>query len=286
MLSNQQFERTQRLALKLAGIELVERHRELVARRCRRQGIHDSAGLEALLAAAETGDAAAAQRLLCLLTTKFTGFFRHAEQFRLAAEHARAAAADRGAARLWSAAAATGEEPYSLAMALIERCGHDDPPVQIVATDVDAAALATAARGEYAETALAGLNAERRARFLRPGGEPRRFAVAEPVRRLVEFRTANLAGAEWPVRGPLDVVFCRNVLMYLEVGRRTAVLGRIADLLAPDGLLLLDPVENLGGAADLFAPRAEGVFARRAAAGERRGAGRSGGTRTSVGMTS
>jgi chemotaxis methyl-accepting protein methylase len=73
MVSNQQFDRTRRLALRLAGIELAERHRELLARRSQRIGVRDSAGLEALLAAAEAGEAAARQQFVGLLTTKFTG---------------------------------------------------------------------------------------------------------------------------------------------------------------------------------------------------------------------
>lgn len=133
MLSNQQFERTRRLVLTLAGIQLVERHRELLLSRSRRLGILDDAGLDPLLDAAEKGEAAAAQRLLCLFTTKFTGFFRHPTHFRKAAEHALRAANDRGRARLWSAAAATGEEPYSLAIALIEAFGREDPPASILA---------------------------------------------------------------------------------------------------------------------------------------------------------
>src|SRR5512136_2778235 len=112
MLSNQQFDRTKRLALGLAGIELVERHRELLDRRRRRLGILDSAGLDSLLDAAEEGETTARQKLLCLLTTKFTGFFRHPHQVDLAAEHALRAGERHGRARLWSAAAATGEEPY------------------------------------------------------------------------------------------------------------------------------------------------------------------------------
>lgn len=91
-LSDQQFDRTRRLAARLAGIELVDRHRELLARRSRRLGIRDDAGLETLLNAAEEGEPSATQRLLCLLTTKFTGFFRHPRHFDIAAKHALQAA--------------------------------------------------------------------------------------------------------------------------------------------------------------------------------------------------
>jgi chemotaxis protein methyltransferase CheR len=144
MLSNQQFSRAKRLALSLAGIELVERHRELLDRRSRRLGVLDSAGMDSLLEAVEGGETAASQRLLCLLTTKFTGFFRHPRQFQVAAEHALRAGHRRGRARLWSAAAATGKEPYSLAMALIEVFRRDDPPATILATDINEEALTDA----------------------------------------------------------------------------------------------------------------------------------------------
>jgi len=265
MLSNQQFDRTRKLALKLAGIELVDRHRELLERRGRRLGILDSAGLDSVLAAAEQGEPGATQQLLCLLTTKFTGFFRQPRQIELAAAHALRAGERQGRARLWSAAAATGEEPYSLAMALIERRQGDTPPASILATDVDPEALAFARRGEYGEAAVRALDPVRRERFFGEARAARCWAVAPAVRRLVEFRTLNLIGDTWLVEGPLDVICCRNVLMYLETRQRYGVLERIASLLAPDGLLLLDPAEHLGKAAHLFTPEADAVYRRRRA---------------------
>ncbi len=262
MLSSQQFDRAKRLALSLAGIELVERHRELLERRSERLGVLDGDGLDSLLDAAEEGEASARQRLLGLVTTKFTGFFRHPHQFQAAAEHAFRAVQHRGRARLWSAGAATGEEPYSLAMALIEVCRRDDPPASILATDVDVAALAVAQGGEYTEGALRGLDSARRKRYLRTAGVPGRWLIAEAVRHLVEFRTLNLVGAAWPVEGPFDVIFCRNVLMYLEGSRRQAVLARLASRLMPDGLLMIDPTEHLGKAGHLFTLAGEAIYRR------------------------
>src|SRR5438093_11707298 len=139
MLTEAQFERARRLALGLAGIELFERHRELLWRKSDRLLGHDA--FDALLGAAEEGDADARRRLVELLTTNFTGFFRHPWHFHLAAEHALWAVHRRGSARLWSAAAATGEEPYSLAMAVIDVFRRDDPAVTILATVIDVAVL-------------------------------------------------------------------------------------------------------------------------------------------------
>jgi chemotaxis protein methyltransferase CheR len=262
MVTTQQFNRTRRLALSLAGIALSERHHQLLDRRSRRMGILDGAGLDSLLGAAEEGEMAAVQQVIGLLTTKFTGFFRHPRHFAMAVEHALSAAQQRGRARLWSAAAATGEEPYSLAMGLMEAFHRDDPPASVLATDVDADALATARRGEYGEAALQPLEPARRERFLRPAGDTRRWSIAPAVRRLVEFRVLNLASAAWPAEGPFDVIFCRNVLMYLEVCHRYAVLERMASLLAPDGWLIVDPAEHLGKAGHWFTPGADGIYSR------------------------
>jgi chemotaxis protein methyltransferase CheR len=259
MLSDEQFHRTRRLAARLAGIELVERHRELVARRSRRLGLRDSAGLDALLGAAEAGQTDATRQMLRLLTTKFTGFFRHPRHFELAVAHALDAAARQGRARLWSAAAATGEEAWSLAVTLFEAAGRDDPPASVLATDIDVEALAVARRGEYGASAMQAVSVARRARFFVESA-PDRWSVAPAVRRLVEFRPANLAAITWPVNGPFEVIFCRNVLMYLEACHRLAVLERMASLLAPGGLLLLDPAEHPGRAGRLFASRGNGVY--------------------------
>lgn len=269
MLSNQQFDRTRRLALSLAGIELAERHRELLDRRSKRVGISDSAALDLLLQAAEEGEPTARQQLVCLLTTKHTGFFRHPVHFKIAADHAFRAARQSGRASLWSTAAATGEEPYSLAMALIEGFRSEAPPASILATDIDVEALAFAQRAEYGKAALAALEPERRDRFLSQSAVGR-WSIASELRRLVEFREMNLTNMEWEVEGPFDVILCRNVLMYLEPCHRYAVLERLASLLAPDGLLMLDPAEHLGKAAHLFTPDANGAYSRRRSSALRR----------------
>ncbi|MGE3309330.1 MAG: protein-glutamate O-methyltransferase CheR [Limisphaerales bacterium] len=262
ILTEQQFGRMRRLALSLAGIDLLERHRELLAHRYRRSAIRDRAGLDAWLASAEDGDTAARQEFLCLLTTKFTGFFRHPHHFVVAARHAMRVVGESGRARLWSAAVATGEEPWSLGMALVEAFRQEDPKVRILATDIDVKALAVAKRGEYGEVALGSLDPGRRERFFSPNASGH-WVIAPFVRRLVEFRSLNLVDVIWPIEGPFDVIFCRNVLMYLEVHHRYAVLERIASILAPEGLLIVDPAENLGNAAHWFQPKEEGIYSRR-----------------------
>jgi chemotaxis protein methyltransferase CheR len=261
MLTSEQFSRTRRLALDIAGIELVERHRELLYRRSERLGVQAGNGLDSLLDAAERGDHNAGQRLIRLITTKFTGFFRHPRQFEAAVNAASRAVRLCGRARLWSAGTATGEEAYSLAMSLIEFFGHEAPPAPILATDVDEESIKAAQKGEYGARAMDGLDPAGRARFFTEVA-PHRWAVSPLVRRFVEFRTLNLARAAWPVEGPFDVIFCRNVLMYLGESHRYSVLERMASLLAPDGRLILDPSEHPGRASHLFSSAPDAIYSR------------------------
>jgi chemotaxis protein methyltransferase CheR len=262
-ITTEQFERLRKAAVHLTGIELRDRHHELIARRCVRMKMREPAGLDAVLAAAEGGDAGARRQLIELVTTVHTGFFRNPRHFEVAAEHALQAIREHRAARFWTAAAATGEEPYSLAMALIEALGRNDPPVSILATDINADVLEAARQGMYGESALSGVDTGRRKRFFEPVSAGR-WRIVPEARRLVEFRCLNLADSAWPVEGPLDVVFCRNVLMYLEAGRRESALRRIAPLVRPDGLLILDPAEHPSPVQELFSQGKGGVYSPRA----------------------
>jgi chemotaxis protein methyltransferase CheR len=259
-MTNKQFERVRRLSSSLTGIELGDRHRELLARRCRGVKLDSPGGLEALLGAAEEGDPGAHERLIGVLTTSTTGFFRIPRHFDIAAEHALRAIHRRGKARLWSAAAATGEEPFSLAMAVIGVTQRDDPPVTILATDVNPISLASARCGEYGDRTLSSLHPTLRAQFFSTPVGSGRWRVSEPARRLVEFRQLGLHSDTWPIEGPFDVVFCRNLLMYLQTDHRNSIGKRLASLMAPDGVLFLDPAEHLGEADSLFHFCRDGVY--------------------------
>lgn len=264
MLTPQQFGRLRHLASSLAGLELEERHAELIHRRWLRLGLDQGDGCDRLLSSAESGDPVARRRLIPLLTTGHTAFFRHPQHFVLAAEHTLWALHLRGAARLWSTAASTGEEPYSLAMGLLETLGGRVRNVSLLATDINEDALDIARRGEYGASILSPIEPRMQARFLRPAAPDfSGWRVTDEVRNLVSFRTLNLAELDWHVEGPFDVLFCRNILMYLEAGHRYAVAERLASLLAPDGILLLDPAEHLGPAGHLFQGGREGVYSLR-----------------------
>jgi chemotaxis protein methyltransferase CheR len=164
-----------------------------------------------------------------------TAFWRHPEQL---AALGRLAAEATGPLAIWSAGCATGEEPYSVAIALLEagRAGKGD---RIVATDVSARALEAASEGVYGIRAVRKLPLEIAARWFDPGSERR---VRDEVRALVEFRRHNLVADPAP-DGPFDVVLCRNVLIYFDVRTAAEVLARLAGALRPGGVLVLGPVE-------------------------------------------
>jgi chemotaxis protein methyltransferase CheR len=163
-----------------------------------------------------------------------TAFWRHPEQLAAFVRLAREAP---GPLRIWSAGCATGEEPYSIAIALLEagRLGAGD---RILATDVSARALAAASAGAFRARALRKLPPAL-ARWLEPG-DPRR--VRREVRALVSFARHNLAADPVP-HGGFDVVFCRNVLIYFSPETADAALHRLVGALAPGGTLVLGPVE-------------------------------------------
>jgi chemotaxis protein methyltransferase CheR len=176
---------------------------------------------------------------VALLTTNHSRFFREIHHFKLLSRHLEEAFG-RGVkrVRLWSAACAAGQEPYSMAM-LIAHLKQGRPAVdaRVLATDVDRTVLEAAAVGRYAPEDVGHLP-----RFARPYMTQEAdgtSTVTGAPRDLVRFRYHNLIGAEWPMRGPFDAIFCRNVLIYLAPDDQTKVIKRLARLLKVGGILCL-----------------------------------------------
>ncbi len=182
------------------------------------------------------GDSAALAALVDHSLVGETRFWRPPEQLAALERHALDAP---GPMRIWCAGCASGEEAYSLAMALLE-AGRADRGDRILATDVSERALGAARAGVYGERTLRQLSAARRARWLR--GAPPSLEVAPELRRLVAFAAHNLV-AEPPPARDLDLVVCRNVLIYFEPDTAAEVLYKLVSALRPGGFLLLGPVE-------------------------------------------
>jgi chemotaxis protein methyltransferase CheR len=181
------------------------------------------------------GDAGAITVLIEHLVVHETAFWRHPEQL---AAIGRLAAEAPGPLAIWSAGCATGEEPYSVAIALLE-AGRGEKGDRILATDVSARALEAGSAGVYGVRAMRKLPIPLASRWFDPGFERR---VRPEVRALVEFRSHNLVADPAPA-GPFDLVLCRNVLIYFDPPTAGVVLRRLAGALRPGGALVLGPVE-------------------------------------------
>jgi chemotaxis protein methyltransferase CheR len=194
-------------------------------------------------------------RFVNAVTTNETAFFREPTHFaHLATEWLparRAAAATRGERRLrvWSAACSSGEEPYSVAMTLLDELGAADWDLRILASDIDTDVLARAVGGIYPAEAVARVPAPTLRRFfLRGVGAQAGYVRVRPeVRALVTFRRLNLLDRTWPVRAQFDLIFCRNVLMYFDRPTQATLVARLERMLASEGLLVLGHAENLLG---------------------------------------
>jgi chemotaxis protein methyltransferase CheR len=183
------------------------------------------------------GDPAALATLVEHAVVTETAFWRHPEQLEALAR--RAAASPRPLA-IWCAGCATGEEPYSVAIALLEagRGGRD----RVVGTDLSARALAAAADARYGPRALRHLPPAL-LRWLEPEDDAGRRRVSAEARAGVALAHANLLSEAPPAGAPFDLVLCRNVLIYFDPPVAAAVLARLAAALRPDGALVLGPVE-------------------------------------------
>lgn len=201
-------------------------------------------------------------RFINALTTNLTYFFREPHHFPILVEHLMAMAATDPMV-VWSAACSTGEEPYSIAMAVIEAFATDAPPVRIIASDLDTDALATAARGVYPLEKLESLSPQRLKKFfLKGAGAQAGYARIRPeVQRLVEFRQTNLHDGPWDIEAPVAAIFCRNVMIYFNKATQTRILARFMPLLRPDGLLFAGHSENFFyNAGDIFRSRGKTVY--------------------------
>jgi chemotaxis protein methyltransferase CheR len=189
------------------------------------------------------------QEFINCLTTNLTSFFRESHHFEMLGRHLRGLPAGSGPVRVWSCAASTGEEPYSIAITALEAGG---PKVTVDASDIDTRVLATARDGVYAIDGVSGLGEARLKRFfLRGSGANAGKAKVRPqLAEMVNLRPFNLLAPNWQVQ-PYDVVFCRNVMIYFDRATQRQVLERLCASLKPGGLLFVGHSENFTEHRDL-----------------------------------
>jgi chemotaxis protein methyltransferase CheR len=250
-LTDADFNRLRQLVREHTGIALSEAKRELVygrlARRLRRLKLTSFAEYCDLV---ENRPAEELQEFTNAITTNLTSFFRESYHFEhLAADVFPQLERERARTkriRIWSAACSTGEEPYSIAMVVREALAHlRDWDIKVLATDIDSKVVATAAEGVYGSDRLKGVSPERVRRwFPQAAGRPDSCAATAELKALITFRQLNLVEA-WPMKGPFDVIFCRNVVIYFDKDTQRRLFDRMAELQDPGGWLFIGHSENL-----------------------------------------
>jgi len=250
-LTRREFERIRSLAREHAGLDLRDGKEGLVSARLgkkvRQRGFRSFQQYCDHIAADASGKALV--EMIDALTTNHTMFLREPAHFDFLRRIAAAELRGPGPIRIWSAACSTGEEPYSIAICLLEELGPQAARrIRIVASDISTRALEAAKEGIYAAERFEGFPAAWLPRyFLRGEGDWKGWYRVKPeLRRMLEFRRINLME---PLTGlpRFDVVFCRNVMIYFDRPTREDVIRRIAALIEPGGYLLTGHSESLLG---------------------------------------
>jgi len=253
--SGEEFEYISSLVYERSGIVLSAHKKDMVytrlARRLRSLGLHSFRGYCALIQSEAGTDEIGP--LINAITTNLTKFFRENHHF----DHLRqvvlreladvSAGGQSRRVRIWSAGCSSGEEPYSIAMTLAEALPNlTQWNARVLATDLDTSMVAKASAATYPASSLADVAPGIRAKYLERGkrGAESDFVVVERLRRLITFKQLNLLGP-WPMKGPFDAIFCRNVMIYFDAPTKTELVRRFANLLKPQGWLYVGHSESL-----------------------------------------
>lgn len=246
------FARVKAIIYRKAGIHLSDNKKQLVySRLARRLRVLRIATFSEYLQHLEQTPQEL-QEFINALTTNLTAFFREEHHFDILTDFIHKHRPNRPC-RIWCAASSTGEEPYSIAMTVAQAYRSYNPPVEIIASDIDSQVLQSAAAGVYSIERLEALSlGQKKQFFLRGKGvNAGKAKVIDELRKLIDFRHINLLDKHWPLDGKFDVIFCRNVMIYFDKPTQLALLERFTRLLVPDGLYIAGHSESFSHATHL-----------------------------------
>ncbi|WP_404342065.1 CheR family methyltransferase [Pseudoalteromonas mariniglutinosa] len=231
------------------GIVLAEHKREMVySRLARRIRTLKLSSFNQYLDYLETHKEHEFSEFINAITTNLTSFFRESHHFTYLQsnvipmlliknkQHKRV--------RIWSAGCSTGEEPYTIAMTLY-KLFPSDWDIKILATDLDSNVLTKAAAGTYCAANVHGLEAQHLKRWFLKSKDAQLYKVKPELKQMIFFKRLNLL-QDWPMKGPFDIIFCRNVVIYFDKQTKDTLFRRYHDLLAPGGYLFLGHSETIG----------------------------------------
>lgn len=192
-------------------------------------------------------------QLIDAISTNTTYFWREAEHFEILGNIFDTwKSQNKSSYKIWCAAASTGQEPYILAMEALEHIPPTKFDVRILATDVSTKALKASLDGIYTNNDVSKLPSEKRNKFLTKiqpalvSGDPQ-WKVVPELSELILFKRLNLVNFPYPIKGPMDIIFCRNVMIYFDVQTRQKIVNEFVRLLSPGGFLFLSLSESLLG---------------------------------------
>jgi len=187
-------------------------------------------------------------KFLDVISTNVTSFFREYEHFEFLGELvADWIAKGKNRIRIWSAASSTGEEPYSIAITLLVAAAEKKVDMRILATDISTKVLSKAREGVYPAALMKNIPDSLRQKYFTAKKEACEtlFSVSNSIRSMVVFKRLNLSQPPFPMSGRLDLVFCRNVMIYFDTEIRSRLVSEIYRLLNPGGYLLTGHAESL-----------------------------------------
>lgn len=242
-LTPAQFRKVSEVLYQRSGIVIRDGKQELVQSRLARRLRATNAGSYDAYFEMVWRDESELARMVDVLTTNKTNFMREPAHFDLLVGQMAASWERLSEVRVWSAACSSGEEPYTIAMTLLDRAPELARRTRILATDLASHAIERCRRAEYSPDAMAGVPAAWRSRFFERKGPA--FRVTSEVRGMVSFARLNLLDP-WPMQRPFAAIFCRNVMIYFDKKTQLGLAERFRQMLEPEGYLLIGHAESLG----------------------------------------
>ncbi|MCP5160348.1 MAG: protein-glutamate O-methyltransferase [Hahellaceae bacterium] len=255
-MTDADFQRLSQLAHNYTGIVLGAHKRDMVygrlARRIRALGLRDFNAYCDLLDTPGSGELSG---FINSITTNLTSFFRERHHFDFLRDRALPEVKQRNAhskkLRIWSAGCSTGEEPYSLSITVNEVMDTQRWDCKILATDLDSNVLSHGSNGVYDIQRIETVDMAQRQRWFFKDASGETVKVKPAIQKTISFKRLNLI-EDWPMKGPFDIIFCRNVVIYFNKDTQRQLFDRFADILVDGGYLCIGHSETLNRVTDRF----------------------------------